>query len=86
MTWAAGPNTSSWIDHPSLWVRDRKIVCFVSQPYFDPRQSRELDAVARSGFCVLIDDPALSWYNPDATWVVQVWRSEADAIAGAQTT
>lgn len=72
-------HTYKGADHTSLWNRDGKPVCFVSQPYKEaferPTHQAALAKLEELGYFVHVDlfD---SWHNPGKTVLVEIWKDK----------
>jgi len=72
-------HTYKGADHMSLWNRDGKPVCYVSQPYqaaFErPEHQAELAKIKGLGYFVRVD-PRGSWHYPGRTVLIEVWKDK----------
>lgn len=71
-----------WEDHCDLWTRNRKPVCFTSQPYdFDETpagRERLAEIAVKHGLYIEIGEHT-SWYYPGLTILIAIWPSKAEA-------
>lgn len=64
-----------WNDHPDLWLRDGKPVCYTAQPYdLDGDDAKELDAVCAELNLHWYADWRFSWHLPGATVLIVIMR------------
>ena len=66
-------------DHISLWNRDGKPVCYVSQPYKEaferPTHQAALAKLEELGYFVKVDHLD-TWYYPGRTVRIEIWKDK----------
>ncbi len=66
-------------DHTSLWNKDGKPVCYVSQPYKEaferPEHQAALANIEELGYFVRVDFSG-SWHYPGKTVLIEIWKDK----------
>jgi hypothetical protein len=72
-------HTYKGADHESLWNKDGKPVCFVSQPYKEafksPEHQAQLAKLEELGYFVRVDFSG-SWHYPGKTVLIEIWKDK----------
>ena len=63
------------IDHPTLWLRDRKAVCFTFEPYQLLTESVLALATMANELKLEITISTDSWHFPTGTLLVELWNT-----------
>lgn len=72
-----------WMDHPKLWIRQGRPVCFMSEPYRHCDYSMGADATkpivkvaTEYGLDLVIRPPSEGLHFPGQTWRIELWRPD----------